>query len=80
MNKYIDAEKLKKELSKESVWATLSITEVIDDMDYTGVVECADCRYCTEMGGHANCDGYLYCKRQMILVDETCFCSWGKEK
>lgn len=80
MNRYIDAEALKAELLKESVWATLSITEVIDDMDYTDVVECADCRYCTETGGHANCDGYLYCKRQMILVDETCFCSWGKEK
>ena len=71
-------EKLKKELSKESVWATLSITEVIDDMDYTDVVGCTGCRYCKEQGGHANCGGYLYCRKWKTLVDEDSYCSWGE--
>lgn len=79
MNKLIDVEEFKQELSKASVWTTLSISEIVDGIAFD-VIGCADCRYCTEMGGHANCDGYLYCKNQMILVDETCFCSWGKEK
>ena len=44
------------------------------------VVLCTDCRYCEEQGGHANCDGYLYCTRQRTLVDESCFCSWGERR
>lgn len=79
MSKLIDVEELKQELSKASVWTTLSISEIVDGIAFDAI-ECTDCRYCTEMGGHANCGGYLYCTRQMILVDETCFCSWGKEK
>ena len=79
MNKLIDVEEFKQELSKAAVWTTLSISEIVDGIAFDAI-ECIDCRYCTEMGGHANCDGYLYCKKQMILVDETCFCSWGKEK
>lgn len=75
----IDAEEFKQELSKASVWTTLSISEIVDSIAFDAI-GCADCRYCTEMGGHANCGGYLYCKKQMILVDETCFCSWGKRE
>lgn len=44
------------------------------------VVFCTDCRYCDEQGGHANCDGYLYCTWHKTLVDESCYCSWGERR
>ena len=44
------------------------------------VVFCTDCRYCEEQGGHANCDGYLYCTRHKTLVDEGRYCSWGERR
>ena len=44
------------------------------------VVFCTDCRYCEEQGGHANCDGYLYCTWHKTLVDESCYCSWGERR
>ena len=44
------------------------------------LVRCKECRYCEEQGGHANCDGYLYCTRQRTLVDESCYCSWGERR
>ena len=77
--KYIDAEALKAELSKAPVWTTLAVKELVDDEAFE-IVHCTECRYCKEQGGHANCDGYLYCTRRKSLVDETCFCSWGEEK
>ena len=44
------------------------------------VILCTDCRYCKEQGGHANCDGYLYCTWHKTLVDESCYCSWGERR
>lgn len=77
MNKLIGVEEFKQELSKASVWTTLSISEIVDGIAFDAI-GCTECRYCTEMGGHANCNGYLYCTRQKMLVDESCFCSWGE--
>ena len=77
--KYIDAEALKAELSKAPVWTTLAVKELVNDEAFE-IVHCDECRYCKEQGGHANCNGYLYCTRRKTLVDETCFCSWGEEK
>lgn len=79
MSKLIDVEELKQELSKASVWTTLSISEIVDGIAFDAI-GCTECRFCKEQGGHANCGGYLYCTRQMILVDETCFCSWGRRR
>lgn len=44
------------------------------------IVYCKECRYCEEQGGHANCDGYLYCAWHKTLVDESCYCSWGERR
>ena len=44
------------------------------------IVCCRECRRVREDGGHANCGGYLYCKKWKTLVDEDCFCSWGERR
>ena len=79
MSKLIDVEDLKQELSKASVWTTLSISEIVDGISFDAI-GCTECRFCKEQGGHANCGGYLYCTRQKMLVDESCFCSWGRRE
>lgn len=79
MSRLIDVEDLKQELSKASVWTTLAVMEIADRIS-SDVVGCTECRYCKEQGGHANCGGYLYCTRQKMLVDESCFCSWGRRE
>lgn len=79
MSKLIDVEEFKQELSKASVWTTLSISEIVDSISFDAI-GCTECKFCKEQGGHANCGGYLYCTRQKTLVDETCFCSWGKRE
>ena len=44
------------------------------------VVKCKECGYMKEVGGHANCDGYLLCRKWHLAVDAEDYCSWGKEK
>lgn len=44
------------------------------------LVRCAECKKVREDGGHANCGGYLYCRKWKTLVDEDCFCSWGERR
>lgn len=44
------------------------------------LVRCAECRKVREDGGHANCNGYLYCRKWKTLVDEDSYCSWGERK
>ena len=52
--------------------------EEIDSMPT--VVFCKDCRDCAEHGGHANCNGYLYCRQRCRVVNEDDYCAWGKGK
>lgn len=54
--------------------------EEILDNEYINFVLCSDCTECTEQGGHANCAGYLFCRRERKLVTETDGCSWGVER
>ena len=42
------------------------------------VVRCKECRYLKETGGHANCEGYLSCRRTGKAVDDEDYCSWGE--
>lgn len=42
------------------------------------IVRCKECRKVREYGGHANCNGYLYCRKWKTPVDEGGFCSWGE--
>ena len=44
------------------------------------LVRCAECKRVREDGGHANCNGYLYCRKWKTLVDEDCYCSWGERE
>ena len=46
----------------------------------TAVVNCIDCRLCSERGGHANCNGYLICTMLNRVVDEDTYCAWGERK
>lgn len=50
----------------------------VDEAESIDIVRCIDCRYCKESGGHANCNGWLTCKKQGRTVDEDDFCSRGK--
>lgn len=57
-----------------------ALNAFMDTVDGYDFVPCVACRYCSERGGHANCGGYLYCKRQKTIVDETSGCTWGEER
>lgn len=52
----------------------------IFDAPSIDLVRCAECKRVREDGGHANCNGYLYCRKWKTLVDEDCYCSWGERK
>ena len=62
------------------------IVELHDDYDfdtpisYKELVRCKECRKVREDGGHANCNGYLYCRKWKTLVDEDGYCSWGERE
>ena len=43
-------------------------------------VKCKECKYIKEAGGHANCNGYLLCRKWHRAVDAEDYCSWGKEE
>lgn len=50
------------------------------EAEWVDFVTCAECRKVREDGGHANCSGYLYCKKWKTLVDEDSYCSWGERR
>lgn len=52
----------------------------LDSAPSIELVRCKECRRIREDGGHANCGGYLYCRKWKTLVDEDSYCSWGKER
>ena len=77
--KIVDAEVLKKEISKAPVWTALTIKELIDD-NADDMVLCGECRECVEKGTGTDCPsgyGYLYCTRKKSVVNEDDYCSWG---
>ena len=43
-------------------------------------VKCKECKYIKEVGGHANCDGYLLCRKWHRAVDAEDYCSWGEHE
>ena len=43
-------------------------------------VRCRECTYIKEASGHANCDGYLLCRKWHRAVDAEDYCSWGEEE
>lgn len=57
-----------------------ALAKFIDEVEKSEFTLCTECRFCREQGGHANCGGYLYCKRQRMIVTETSGCTWGGER
>ena len=95
MSRYIDADALiggikENNLGKwyvgridgksEEVIPTDTVYKIIDSAPSIDLIRCAECRRVREDGGHANCNGYLYCRKWKTLVDEDGYCSWGERE
>ena len=86
MSRYIDADAIKDKAWKAESEAcfyaledVVSVTD-IDEAPSIDLIRCAECRKVREDGGHANCNGYLYCRKWKTLVDEDGYCSWGERR
>lgn len=79
MSRYIDFDyvKSKKRLDLKSMHHSVWMQDIYSAPSID-LVRCAECKKVREDGGHANCGGYLYCRKWKTLVDEDCFCSWGE--
>ena len=81
---YISEDAVNMTGERQGLWVRFRAIEKavseIPTIDAVEVVLCTDCRYCKEQGGHANCDGYLYCTWHKTLVDEGRYCSWGERR
>ena len=55
-------------------------TIIYEDGDTEDLILCPDCIHCVESGGHANCNGYLYCKMQRTMKDEGDYCSRAERR
>ena len=67
--------------SDENDWEELvAFADAIAEQEPIDIVRCKECRRVREDGGHANCGGYLYCRKWKTLVDEDTYCSWGKRE
>lgn len=77
----IDADALWKAFTsadKDDIFGIEDIEQMIESAPTIDLVRCAECKRVREDGGHANCNGYLYCRKWKTLVDEDCYCSWGE--
>lgn len=85
MSRYTDADDLEKMRSTREFYG-----DAIAELEWTDqcislapsidLVRCAECKKVREDGGHANCGGYLYCRKWKTLVDEDSYCSWGERR
>lgn len=91
MSIYMNADEMLEYLDlmydKQDDWREPYNTGVLGAINYVkhrastiDLVRCAECKKVREDGGHANCGGYLYCRKWKTLVDEDCFCSWGERR
>ena len=86
MGWYVETDKIAKavkdKLLPQSVMINDIVQRIIEEADEDSVkfTRCTDCTECVEQGGHANCAGYLFCRRERKLVTETDGCSWGVER
>lgn len=86
MSRMIDADALIAEIKSSSAYNdyewSMYADGFIEDIESapTAVVNCIDCRLCSERGGHANCNGYLICTLLNRVVDEDTYCAWGERK
>lgn len=72
--KTVNADELKKELSKAPVWTAIAVKEMIDEMTNTQV-RCKECKWLTK-------DQYdePYCGFHSIGIYADDFCSYGVKK
>ena len=83
MSKWIEVEPLISDLDKGlwgKDWDKVLTEAIINDAPSIDIVRCGECRKVREDGGHANCNGYLYCRKWKTLVDEDGYCSWGERE
>lgn len=92
MSRYIDADALIEAMGEEPyVWNDepeeiaernqwLTDMHIIENAPTIDIVPCRECRRVREDGGHANCNGYLYCRKWKTLVNEDSYCSWGERR
>ncbi len=83
MSRYIDADAVTKEIKMDIEDDGLQEKMVfyrINEAPSIDIVRCKECRKVREGGGHANCNGYLYCRKWKTFVDEDDYCSWGEGK
>ena len=82
MSRYIDSDALEydTEWSEYHDGFTAYSQMAIDTAPSIDLIRCVECRKVREDGGHANCNGYLYCRKWKTLVDEDGYCSWGERE
>ena len=83
MSRYVEVEQLTANLDNGlwgKDWDKALAEAIIEDAPSIDIVRCGECRKVREDGGHANCNGYLYCRKWKTLVDEDCYCSWGERE
>lgn len=77
LHKQCDLKRTKFAYDANTVWDAVKMAkEALEEQP----VKCKECTYIKEAGGHANCDGYLLCKKWHRAVDAEDYCSWGKEE
>lgn len=82
MSRYIVADALITDLNKGlwgKDWDKVLAEAIINEAPSIDLVRCVECRKVREDGGHANCNGYLYCRKWKTLVDEDGYCSYGQK-
>ena len=83
MSRYVEVEQLTANLDNGlwgKDWDKALAEAIIEDAPSIDIVRCRECRKVREDGGHANCSGYLYCRKWKTLVDEDGYCSWGESE
>ena len=83
MSRYVEVEQLTANLDNGlwgKDWDKALAEAIIEDAPSIDIVRCRECRRVREDGGHANCNGYLYCRKWKTLVDEDGYCSWGERE
>ena len=83
MSRWIDADEFIKIFMRSGCYGAEVINRVTQsllDAPSIDIVPCRECRRIREDGGHANCGGYLYCRKWKTLVDEDSYCSWGERE
>lgn len=80
--RYVDLDNMKNPMPSDDpdYFEMFDFIEELKEKDTIEIVFCPNCRFCNESGGTSHSMGYLYCTKKKSLVDETDFCSWGKER